>query len=155
MKGTYCLVIEVPSDIIIGTTGLGNLEFQKGYWLYIGSAQGTGSTNLANRLKRHFRDEKKIHWHIDHLLTSHVNLVDAIWADSTGEYECKVAQYLEGMIEFIWGPRGFGSSDCKQSCKSHVLYFQGDNQPTRLVELTFRKLGLHPEKYSKKKPLTQ
>jgi Uri superfamily endonuclease len=155
MKGTYCLVIEIPSDIVIGTTASGNLDFKKGYWLYIGSAQGTASTNLANRLDRHFRHEKKIHWHIDHLLTSHVNLVDTVWAESTGEYECKVAQYLEGKKEFIWGLKGFGSSDCKKSCKSHTLYFQGNGQPTKQLELAFRKLNLQPHKYSKMKPLTR
>ena len=67
MKGTYLLVIHLQkkSSIIIGA--LGRIEFQQGYYIYVGSAMGNkGSTTLLNRVKRHVdsSNKKKIHWHI-------------------------------------------------------------------------------------------
>ncbi|MHA1376283.1 MAG: DUF123 domain-containing protein [Promethearchaeota archaeon] len=54
MKGTYLLVVyfQQKCDINIGALGL--LEFQEGYYIYVGSAMGNkGSTTLLNRVKRH------------------------------------------------------------------------------------------------------
>ena len=64
MKGTYLLVIHLQkkSSIIIGA--LGRIEFQQGYYIYVGSAMGNkGSTTLLNRVKRHVdsSNNKKIH----------------------------------------------------------------------------------------------
>ncbi|MHA2424818.1 MAG: GIY-YIG nuclease family protein [Candidatus Thorarchaeota archaeon] len=155
MLGTYCLIISVSSVQTVDTTALGILEFAKGYWIYVGSAQGSGSTNLSNRLKRHFRSEKTIHWHIDHLLDTDAKLIEAVWAESSGDFECSIAQVLEGKTDFIWGPKGFGSSDCTRSCHSHMLYYQGEGSPTEEIEAKFRSLGLTSNSYSKKQPITQ
>jgi len=154
LQGTYCLIISVPNTQIIDSTALGSLVFKNGTWLYIGSAQGTGSTNLKNRLLRHFRNEKVIHWHIDHLLASNVTLVDAIWAESSAEMECKLAQHLESKMDVDWGPKKFGASDCKNSCGSHTLYYYGAVSPVTFVESAFTSLGMNPYRYSKKKPIT-
>jgi Uri superfamily endonuclease len=155
LKGSYCLIISAPTNQVVTTTALGDLEFEKGYWVYIGSAQGTTSTNLSNRLRRHFKHEKKIHWHIDHLLASKVTLSDAVWAESSAEMECAIAQHLESKSKFSWGPKGFGSSDCTNSCRSHVLYYQGKGQPHEQIGLAFQTLGLSPLMYSVNQPVTR
>jgi len=62
---------------------LGEILFEPGLWVYVGSAMGSGSTSLENRLGRHFRKEKTIYWHIDYLLDSDAKIIEAIWAEST------------------------------------------------------------------------
>ena len=61
-KGVYVLIIHLSQerDIVVGK--LGELSFKKGYYAYVGSALG----GLEGRIKRHFRKEKKAHWHIDY-----------------------------------------------------------------------------------------
>ncbi|MHA1950564.1 MAG: DUF123 domain-containing protein [Candidatus Thorarchaeota archaeon] len=58
MKGAYVLIIEISETVDIQIQSLGNVSFQPGSWIYVGSAMGAGSTNLENRIKRHFRSEK-------------------------------------------------------------------------------------------------
>jgi len=64
MKGIYCLIIEVceSKDILIGR--LGKIRFEKGKYIYVGSAQNS----LEKRIERHLKRKKKKHWHIDYLL---------------------------------------------------------------------------------------
>ncbi|MFP4052091.1 MAG: GIY-YIG nuclease family protein, partial [Thermoplasmata archaeon] len=64
MKGIYTLVIELKEDKVIEVGAIGNIDFDKGYYVYVGSAQN----GLEARIERHLSDEKKIHWHIDYLL---------------------------------------------------------------------------------------
>ena len=155
MQGMYCLIISVRAKKRVSTASLGNIEFEKGYWLYIGSAQGRGSTSLENRLQRHFRDEKKIHWHIDYLLETNSKIIEAIWAETSEDMECVIAQHLEGLEDFIWGPKGFGASDCTKSCSSHLLYYQGKGKPLDQIETAFQHLKLIPRRYSDIKPITR
>ena len=56
MKGYYCLIINLDNDseIEIGKR-LGKINFDKGYYVYVGSAMNS----LEARLKRHLSDEKK------------------------------------------------------------------------------------------------
>ncbi|MCK5238692.1 MAG: GIY-YIG nuclease family protein [Candidatus Thorarchaeota archaeon] len=155
MQGMYCLIISVRAKGKVNTASLGKIEFEKGYWLYIGSAQGTGSTSLENRIRRHFRNEKKIHWHIDHLLETNAKIIEAIWAETSEDMECVIAQHLEGLEDFIWGPKGFGASDCTKSCSSHLLYYQGKGKPLDQIETAFQHLKLIPRRYSDIKPITR
>jgi len=133
-------------EIPIGARGL--TSFKKGYWVYVGSAQGTGSTNLSNRLQRHFRKVKKIHWHIDHLLNADVDLIDAIWATTQENRECEIATRLMKSDLFEWGPFGFGAGDCKNSCKSHLLWYKKGKGLVNSIEGFFKDLGLKPKRYS-------
>ena len=121
MKGTYILVINVREDSQISIGSLGNIEFKKGYYLYVGSALGNGSTSLENRLRRHISDVKKIHWHIDYLLASKTTVVITIYLIPTLlRLECIIAQDIEKRSEV--NIKGFGSSDC--SCNSHLFFFK-------------------------------
>ena len=64
MKGSYILLFLLPNSKEISIGKLGRLLFKKGVYLYVGSAMN----GLEQRIQRHLRTEKKIHWHIDYLL---------------------------------------------------------------------------------------
>ncbi len=148
MKGVYALVIHLPSHITIDVGAIGRISFDPGMWIYVGSARGSGSTNLENRLKRHFRSEKKIHWHIDRILQSEAKLVEAIWSMTDAPQECRVNKALLRSGLFHAGPKGFGSSDCKSGCNSHIMYFIGEGSPIDEIRMAFYSIGLEPMEYS-------
>ncbi|MFW6176631.1 MAG: GIY-YIG nuclease family protein [Thermoplasmatota archaeon] len=112
MKGIYTLVIELKENKVIEVGAIGNINFDKGYYVYVGSAQN----GLEARIERHLRDEKKIHWHIDYLLKES-EIINIFVTDGDKELECKVADYLSHLIDPI---SDFGCSDCK--CFSHLFY---------------------------------
>jgi len=105
---------------------------------------GDGSTSLENRLKRHFRKEKTIYWHIDYLLDAGTEIEEAIWAESTEPAECILAQSIAAHPYFIPGPRAFGSSDCRSGCIAHTYFYDSDNQIHNNLIQVFHNLGLKP-----------
>ncbi len=113
--GTYALVLESQSWQQIQVGRWRALELRPGYYVYIGSAFGPGG--LRARVARHFRQEKKLRWHIDYLRVHTTPL--GVWL-SNGPLR----------LEHIWATRlarsdgftplpGFGSSDCR--CQSHLF----------------------------------
>ena len=112
MKGSYILVIELKKDKNIQTGSLGKLFFKKGYYFYVGSALN----GLNQRIQRHLRQDKKLHWHIDYLL-QYAKIVDVFYRVSKDREECKIGSKLGEKLPFI---SGFGCSDCK--CLSHLFY---------------------------------
>ena len=54
MKGCYCLIINVDSKKTTKIGKLGKIQFEKGYYIYVGSAMNS----LMARIKRHLSDEK-------------------------------------------------------------------------------------------------
>lgn len=124
MKGTYLLYISLLETSEIKYSKHLSLKFQKGYYIYIGSALGSyGSSNLLNRVKRHVRDpkDKSNHWHIDYFLADYyTELISIFLLPSPIRWECQIAQELsERAIKVI---EGFGSSDC--DCEGHLFYFK-------------------------------
>ena len=117
MKGSYCLIINVKKDtkIKIGKK-LGDINFKKGYYVYVGSAMNS----LEARVKRHLSDNKKKHWHIDYLLLNKNTEIKKVYTKESNEkLECKIA---EKIIENEDSIANFGCSDCK--CRSHLIYFE-------------------------------
>ncbi|MHA1295495.1 MAG: GIY-YIG nuclease family protein [Promethearchaeota archaeon] len=96
MKGSYILVIYLKDDDYIKVGKLGKISFQKGYYVYVGSAMGDkGSTTLNNRIARHLQKsgEKKLFWHIDYLLnSSHSKIVKIYLIPSKIRQECMIAK---------------------------------------------------------------
>lgn len=135
-KGIYCLVFENPACTIrIGA--LGDLAFESGWHIYVGSALGSGG---LKRLERHIALARDRHrhpkWHIDYLLTEpRFMLTSAVFAVTTERLECPVANGLDG-----GGVPGFGCSDCR--CHSHLVHRNGD--PRGEITAVFRQLGLSP-----------
>jgi len=106
------LVVEVEKDIECRVGRLGVIKFNRGLYIYVGSAQNS----MEKRIKRHLSKNKKLYWHIDYLLESpFVRVREALYNDHLcKEWECKIASLIDG--EKV--PR-FGSSDCK--CDSHLI----------------------------------
>jgi len=87
---------------------LGDLNFKKGFYFYIGSAK-IG----VNRILRHFKKEKKKKWHIDYI----TDTFEVVGAILTKFEECELSNYVS---KFFDGVKGFGCSDCK--CYTHLYY---------------------------------
>jgi Uri superfamily endonuclease len=113
-------------------------------WVYVGSARGNGSTSLENRLRRHFREDKTIYWHIDYLLAADTKIVEAIWTESKESIECDLAQSIATHGDFIPGPKAFGSSDCRKQCIAHTYFYEGKKQIHNSLIQVFRRLGFQP-----------
>jgi Uri superfamily endonuclease len=134
MRGTYVMILHVPYDIALSVGELGRVDFGAGYYAYVGSALG----GLEGRIGRHLGRDKKIHWHIDHLML-HARAVDVVLAESEERKECEIAARLAEDLKMV---RGFGSSDCR--CPSHLFYHQNRNSLTEAVVRAFREAGLRP-----------
>ncbi len=113
-KGIYLLLVYLPFTSKIRVGALGEIEFEEGYYVYVGSAQ----KNLKRRIERHARKEKKNKWHIDYLL-EHAILEDVCVYELSKEYEEIIAKKLGLDYPNI---RGFGASDSKAG--SHLLYIK-------------------------------
>ncbi len=144
MRGAYVLIIDLNRKQSVHLKSLGSLDFERGAWIYIGSAMGNGSTNLENRIRRHFRSTKKIHWHIDHLLSSDAKIRCSIWSESQYSVECEIAKSIEKIQGVIRGPRGFGASDCKNKCWTHLYYSAIDEDLEDKIMTVFVNLKLTP-----------
>lgn len=117
-KGTYALLLRF--DISRGVTFAGNASrLSPGWYVYAGSAYGPGG--VGARLKRHFRQDKKLHWHVDQLTIG----ADEIWALAFRDgSECEIVDRIRvaGLGETALP--GFGSSDCTH-CEAHLLRWTG------------------------------
>jgi Uri superfamily endonuclease len=123
LRGTYTLIIFLSKESCIEIGQQGTKRFPKGYYSYTGSALGTGSSSLKQRLSRHLRKAgKKKHWHIDFLLAHEEATVTAVVAAQTErKMECELNEHIEkqGFAEIPIS--GFGSSDCKgNACMMHA-----------------------------------
>jgi Uri superfamily endonuclease len=114
MKGIYVLIISVDKDTIVDVGVLGQLNFKKGLYAYVGSAQA----NLEKRIERHLRKEsKRKFWHVDYLLDSSVvDVVTVFYKGAAKSEECEVAKKLNSRGVPV---EGFGSSDC--NCQGHLF----------------------------------
>ena len=119
MKGVYVLVISVSKDIRVSVGALGSVNFEKGLYAYVGSAQN----NLEKRIKRHLRKVKRKFWHIDYLLENEfVGVVKVLYKEAEKSEECKIASRLgENSIPV----ENFGCSDC--GCISHLFRLKGSD----------------------------
>ena len=115
--GVYFLLIELSGDRTITAGALPAAHFSAGFYVYAGSAR----KNLQQRLQRHTRKRKKLHWHIDYLLAEAAS-VKGYPILSAGDLECRLAADIGGFAEY--DVSGFGSSDC--SCPSHLFYFSSN-----------------------------
>jgi len=107
---SYILVIRVLEDFRTAVGSLGEVNFKKGHYMYVGSARAG-----ISRICRHFRKKKKLRWHIDYLTVS--RFAKPVCAYLFDNEEC----YLSKMLSKKYtGVRGFGCSDCK--CYTHLYY---------------------------------
>jgi Uri superfamily endonuclease len=118
-KGSYILVLQLDhaiDDLQVGK--LGSFRFPAGYYLYVGSAFGSGG--LAARLSHHERREKlRLHWHIDYL-RAHAYLCEAWTVSGPERMECRWCAALAAEPGVSIPVPGFGSRDT--GCPSHLFY---------------------------------
>lgn len=112
MKGSYLVLIEIKCNDTIKIGKLGHLDFQKGFYVYVGSA----INGLEPRINRHLRKKKKIHWHIDFLLNNS-KIINVFYKENSFKEECKISKEFNKKLQSV---ENFGCSDCK--CKSHLFY---------------------------------
>lgn len=136
-KGTYALVLYMASGCRLRVGRMGIHEFKRGYYLYIGSAFGTGG--LAARIRHHLRLSDRPHWHIDYLRS--VSKLTAVWGiysnvrsdiRSEARLEHPWAAVIESMPEVRIPVIGFGSTDCR--CLAHLFYFKRKPRLNRFQE---------------------
>ncbi|WP_282610755.1 DUF123 domain-containing protein [Pelagibius sp. Alg239-R121] len=116
-KGAYLLALHLANPLRVKLPNTAAAVLEPGWYLYAGSAWGGGG--IAARVKRHFRGDKKAHWHIDRL-TLKANDMAALTLP--GGNECDLVELLLRAPCFRFAFKGFGSSDCRR-CKSHLLKF--------------------------------
>lgn len=119
--GTYALVLEnrIRQNVQIGRWR--EIAIEPGYYVYIGSAFGPGGVRA--RVTRHFRTDKKQHWHIDYL-RARLTPLGAWVSHEPARLEHTWANALENLNEFRPVP-GFGCSDC--ACNAHLFHTSGVN----------------------------
>lgn len=111
--GCYQLILSLPLKKTITIGRLGRVAFEAGFYIYTGRAR----KNLHQRLERHRRKEKKLHWHIDYLLEK-ATLVDI--KTFPGRFdECKINNDCRDSLDGAVIIDGFGSSDCR--CRGHLI----------------------------------
>ena len=112
--GSYVLLIRVRAARTLEVGSLGRLAFRRGNYVYIGSGMGC----LSRRVERHFREDKKVKWHIDRLLAV-AELSGAVLFPSKRRDECRLARAVLAFPGARVVP-GFGSSDCR--CPGHLAF---------------------------------
>jgi len=116
MRGAYALIVNLAQEVHVDRPRNAQRALPSGWYVYAGSARGPGG--IRARLARHFRKEKRIHWHIDQLTCASCAQV---WACSIPEgHECDLVEKMIRSELFHTANPGFGSSDCKK-CKAHLL----------------------------------
>lgn len=115
-KGTYCLCIRVKDTIVVRIGALGELTFEKGYYVYVGSALNSLEPRIIRHLKVSRKEHQVIHWHIDYLLKEKEVEIEKVYFIANGQkQECKLA---EKVLEYGDPIKKFGCSDCM--CISHL-----------------------------------
>lgn len=119
MKGTYLLILRLDHDLMGLPVGkLGVLDFPAGYYLYVGSAFGSGG--LPARLAYHARREKTHpHWHIDYL-RMHAYLEEAWYSTCAERLEHLWVNILSTAPVVQPVAPGFGAGD--SPCVSHLFF---------------------------------
>jgi Uri superfamily endonuclease len=120
LKGSYCLIFEVKSDLNVEVRNGRAFQLKRGIYVYCGSAFGSGG--LRRRVLRHMKRNKKRHWHIDFLTTREETDFLGVWIFEGKRFECKLAKEVSAVGEAVLG---FGSTDCK--CDSHLFKVESLN----------------------------
>lgn len=117
-SGAYAVLFYLINDSQTYMPKYGDVTFKKGFYVYSGSAK----KNLIHRVTRHAKKDKKVKWHIDYFsVLESVKTVKTFLFFDKNECEINFFFYTNGGRSII---KNFGSSDCKNGCLSHFLYFK-------------------------------
>ena len=128
--GAYALILNLERSVHVDRPSRAAGALPAGWYVYAGSARGPGG--IRARLARHFRAEKRLHWHIDQLTcVPEVRL----WASpapdirAPGIRECDLVAKMIRSGVFRTALPGFGSSDCRR-CEGHLLAWRAKRKPS-------------------------
>jgi len=118
-SGVYLLALELARSRTLTVGALGSIRFERGWYVYVGSAR----RGLARRLARHERrrNGKRLRWHIDFLRVA-ARATRAFPLHTWLDLECRLAQDTKRISD--GEVLGFGCSDC--ACQSHLFRFPRD-----------------------------
>ena len=120
-KGNYILVFRLEERTRQNMCRFNNVFLAPGYYLYCGSAHGNGG--LKGRIMRHLTRSFKKFWHID-FLKECLHPLEVWYQISSEKNECSFHKILHNLIGGEIPIKGFGSSDCRNKCESHLVRFQ-------------------------------
>ena len=115
LAGAYILLLRLDVTVGISLPRQAGVQLLPGWYAYAGSARGKGG--MRGRLRHHFRNNKKPHWHIDRLTLNACDMAALPIADGR---ECDLLAGLLQLPGFGVVIKGFGASDCA-ICESHLL----------------------------------
>ena len=142
-SGVYSIGIQLSTPIEVNIRTISH-TLEAGTYSYTGSALGR-SNNLRARILRHLSVKKKVHWHIDQITNSrHATVPFVVFSNTSRRKECKVNQAIADIAQCRTPVPGFGSSDCRSGCESHLL-FLGDGEIVPIVVKAFKNQGLIPK----------
>jgi Uri superfamily endonuclease len=128
--GCYSLIIDLKRKKTIRVGELGEAVFPVGTYVYTGSAMN----GLGARLRRHYSRQKKIHWHIDYLLTlPEARIKKIVLYPAAPGQECRQNKRIAARAGAAVILKNFGASDCKSGCSSHLFFFAKDFLPKFLI----------------------
>ena len=119
-KGNYILVFRLEERTRQDMRRFKDVILEPGYYLYCGSAHGNGG--LKGRISRHLNRSLKKFWHID-FLKVYLQPFEVWCQVSSEKIECSFCQFLHFQMGGETPIKGFGSSDCRNKCESHLVRF--------------------------------
>ena len=122
--GTYALVLSARPNRLVRVGRLGRLRLQSGFYVYVGSAHGSGG--VLARLTHHLKAISRPHWHIDYL-RRHTSLEQVWYCYDRVRWEHVWARGFGTLPGASVPLVGFGASDCH--CESHLFFFR--SRPSR------------------------
>ena len=136
--GTYIVVLRSHQAKQIQIGRLAQFNIKKGYYVYIGSAFGSGG--VIARLRHHSKVSKRPHWHLDYL-RAETSFYAAYAEYSSEKEECNWASVMAKNTVASEPLKGFGSSDC--DCRTHLFYFSSQAKVAQAVReiTTARKIS--------------
>jgi Uri superfamily endonuclease len=109
---SYQLAIRLAAPVRLTVGRLGTFALPAGRYLYTGSAR----RNMDARIARHLRQNKRMRWHIDYLLA--LPEASVLEVSRHPDEECALNRRTAGTVPVP----GFGASDCRAGCGSHLKY---------------------------------
>ena len=140
-SGIYVLEIQLSKKLCLKIRKFRNISFGEGFYYYLGSAQ----KNLPQRIARHIRKNKKLHWHIDHLTYTDSAEVKNIIVFPAAEKSFEDRLALEFLEDKTFKPavKGFGNSDSKNSF-THLFRSVNDSAYNHLLSKYQRAVSFIP-----------
>jgi Uri superfamily endonuclease len=129
LVGTYALLLHLAHKKKARVGRFGTFTFERGDYLYVGSAFGAGG--LRARIERHLCQRKGKHWHIDSLL-AHAEVRGIIYTTAHDVLEHRWSQAASQMRGATIPVTRFGASDCGEGCAAHLIQLDSKTDVAQL-----------------------